>query len=426
MKKILLSLLIAIPATIFAQNVGIGTPTPTGRLDVVGTGTTAATNVFMARNSNSDTLLKVLGDGAVWVGNPLVPDVNNYKFRVETGTSRGSLFIENPIINGGITLKILRGVSEASSGANTTALDVEASGDVAALFKGIGGIDATASNAIYPAGNFTATALDGVAINSNGKVRFGRIGESAGRVLTSDADGYATWQDATVPAHNHFGESWAGNSSTGLEVKNANSTTSANGITGWMNGGGSQSNIGVQGISNSSNGIGVSGTNSSTGLNSVLAPNSGVSGTAGSGPGVFGSSLTGPSIYGYKTFLNATGNAGKFENEVAANTDAVVLITNNAANPMALELNNGFIKVSGTNKTAFKVTATSGNVTSNRILLNYTGMAATDIIIAVHNFTGSYIGATGVWWDGTEWTIFREDVAAMPLNETFNVMVIKQ
>lgn len=79
-----------------------------------------------------------------------------------------------------------------------------------------------------------------------------------------------------------------------------------------------------------------------------------------------------------------------------------------------------------TNKFGFTVTASPSNISANLITLNYAGMSATDIIIVTHIFSDNYIGATGTWWDGSEWTIFREDRAAMHDGEKFNVLVIKE
>jgi hypothetical protein len=43
-----------------------------------------------------------------------------------------------------------------------------------------------------------------------------------------------------------------------------------------------------------------------------------------------------------------------------------------------------------------------------------------------HRWTGTYPNhATGVYYTGTQWAIFNEDLAAMPLGVPFNVLVVK-
>jgi hypothetical protein len=49
-------------------NVGIGTQSPIGRLDVLGAGTTSSTNTFLLRNSLGDTLMRMRDDGRMGIG----------------------------------------------------------------------------------------------------------------------------------------------------------------------------------------------------------------------------------------------------------------------------------------------------------------------------------------------------------------------
>lgn len=97
----------------------------------------------------------------------------------------------------------------------------------------------------------------------------------------------------------------------------------------------------------------------------------------------------------------------------------------------ALDLKNGFIKVSGSNKTAFKHTTAVSNITFNYTYLTYATPSENDIVIVTHNFSpnGTYLNkAVGVFWDITNsrWCIYNEDLSNMPTNITFNVLVIKQ
>ncbi len=97
-----------------------------------------------------------------------------------------------------------------------------------------------------------------------------------------------------------------------------------------------------------------------------------------------------------------------------------------------LEINNGFIKVSGTNKTAFTVTATAGNSSGHVLELNYANQASTDILIVTHNYsppggpTSYHNYNVGVFWNGSRWTIYNENTLVPILGVSFNVLVIKQ
>lgn len=282
-------------------------------------------------------------------------------------------------------------------------------------------------------GYFINYALDvnSKALKTVGKIQFSGISEGAGKVLTSDASGNATWTDPTLVVHNHFGEIWTGdNTTTGLGIINTNTTSStAAALRGNMNGGGTTTNRGVEGITNSTNGIGIFGANQSSGSTAGGLPNSGVTGIAGNGTGVFGASISGPSIYGRKSGT-ATNSVAKFENLATANTDPTVLITSTATNPTALELNNGYIKVSGTNKMAFIVTATASNSAGHILSLSYPNQDPSDILIVTHNYNPSgaptnYNTSPFSVYYSSGWKIYLDDLTAI-INKSFNVLVIKQ
>jgi hypothetical protein len=73
---------------------------------------------------------------------------------------------------------------------------------------------------------------------------------------------------------------------------------------------------------------------------------------------------------------------------------------------------------------SFVHTTTTGNITSNVTSLGISDPNA--IIVVSQNFQGVYIPAVGVNYNPglSSWTIFREDRAAMPVGEKFNVMVL--
>jgi hypothetical protein len=268
-------------------------------------------------------------------------------------------------------------------------------------------------------------------LDIDGQIRIRGGSPALGKVLTSAADGTAFWEATSLPTHNHFGEQWVGNTaSNGLRVENSNNTNnSATGLRGSMIGGGTAQNTGVEGLTDSEYGTGVLGINLSSTSHGLPTLNSGVSGLSGTGSGVYGNSVSGPSIYGRKTTTTSIGNVGLFENNSQTNPDATVLISNAYSNPTALELKNGYLKVSGTNKTAFIITAGTGStIFGNRVRFSYSGMSSTDILIVNHQFVTNYIGAVGNWYDTltNQWSIFREDQVAMPAGEKFTVLVIKQ
>ena len=153
----------------------------------------------------------------------------------------------------------------------------------------------------------------------------------------------------------------------------------------------------------------------------------GVYGTSYSGIGVYGSSGDSTAVYGVNAGIN--GNAGYFNLTNAASTSAALKVK--AAGNTALELNNGYIKVSGANKTAFSVDATAANSSNHIVNLSYANQAFTDILLVTHTYnspSGTYNYLTApfsVYWNGTNWTIYLDDFSAI-LNKSFNVLVIKQ
>lgn len=66
MKRIVI-LIALLPTFVIAQNVGIGVTTPIARLDIMGAGTTSATNTFTLRKSDGDTILRVRDDGRMGI-----------------------------------------------------------------------------------------------------------------------------------------------------------------------------------------------------------------------------------------------------------------------------------------------------------------------------------------------------------------------
>ena len=169
-------------------------------------------------------------------------------------------------------------------------------------------------------------------------------------------------------------------------------------------------------------------SNTTTGLSNVAAAIKGShQGTTGIGIGVWGEHTgTGVGVFGS---VSGNGGYGVSATGFGNNSTAILATYSGGATVCnVLELNNGYIKVSGANKTSYIHVTTAGNVAVNRTTLNYPGMNATDIVIVSHNFVAAFLkGGYGVWWNGAAWTIFEEDnTLNMPVGEKFNVLVIKQ
>jgi hypothetical protein len=95
----------------------------------------------------------------------------------------------------------------------------------------------------------------------------------------------------------------------------------------------------------------------------------------------------------------------------------------------ALELANGSIKVSGGSRPVFQITTSVGNISGNtvNIPLGTQANTPTDMLVVTPVFTGTYLNKPiGVWWNGSNWTIFTQDLSAMPVGVVFNVLVVKQ
>ncbi|RYY46538.1 MAG: hypothetical protein EOO06_14325 [Chitinophagaceae bacterium] len=279
-------------------------------------------------------------------------------------------------------------------------------------------------------GIYASTIGSGKALRTSGAIQLEGIGAGLGKVLTSDAAGNASWQTISGASHNHYGESWSGvDDFAGLQITTNSASPARYGISGISNG---NIGIGVGGSSLNDNGIGVSGIVYHDGIPyPTLEANTGVHGLNSTGTGVYASSMTGYALKVLKqNWLSVTGPTALLKNERTTNTAPVVVIENEASNPTALELKNGYIKVSGSNKMAFSHTTAAGNIVNNWSAISYPNAASTDIVFLTHNYnpTSTYFNYNyGVFWNGTTWAVYIETPATpMPVNINFNVMVIKQ
>jgi hypothetical protein len=146
--------------------------------------------------------------------------------------------------------------------------------------------------------------------------------------------------------------------------------------------------------------------------------------------GVMGKSsgISGAGVMGYTENFTAgvLGVADPFSNGPAVK--AVVMPGSVA---VALELENGALKVSGTKRTVFRHTTAAGNTIANETTIPNTTFAnnPNDLLIVTPFWDGVYVNSPiGVYFDApsSTWRIFRQDTGAMPLNAKFNVMVVKQ
>jgi hypothetical protein len=301
-----------------------------------------------------------------------------------------------------------------------------------------------------------ANATTGLALHSTGRLKLEGIGHAAGRILTSDASGEATWQDASTTT------GWA-NDGTGNIYNNPNNAVMVGTSTYISDPDPYGAPIGF--IVNNKHSLFY---NTGGGHPSVRIINGGdvnsVPVEAGVGlyvnnqqspAAIFKSAYTGLQVEstavntfwaaGRFTLNNTTSTANAFEignnsngyaltvNNIGAGTNASGYFSNSnesytTTSNIGIELNNSYLKVTGNARTMFEHSTTALNVSANQTTLNYPGMSATDMLVVTHVYTGTYIGAVGVWWDVNTWKIFMEGglAATMPVGEKFNVMVVKR
>ena len=432
---------------------------PLSGLSVISTGTASSGLIIYTKNAmplyfatNNTERMRIDPSGAISIGN-----VGSFTQKVNiNGATQNGLYVSSDnqpaagignAVTGELTLN-----SAGGSGIGVFGRTKNAVASSAGILAGNYGVVGTAIDQGYGIGAFATAGAGGIfsyvfagagkALKTYGDIQLQNIGEAAGKVLTSDASGNATWQLFST-AHDHFGETWSGATTavnqSGLTVVNNTIVNRSSGIKGMQTASSGNFSSGVLGSSNSAFGVGVWGFSAGAGgpFTNPL-PQSGVSGVAsGLGTGVYGTSYSGIGIYGnsgdstavYGVNGGINGNAGYFNLTNAASTSAALKVK--AAGNTALELNNGYIKVSGANKTAFSVAATAANSSNHILNLSYPNQASTDILLVTHTFNSpsginNYLTAPfSVYWNGTIWTIYLDDFSAI-LNKSFNVLVIKQ
>lgn len=114
-----------------------------------------------------------------------------------------------------------------------------------------------------------------------------------------------------------------------------------------------------------------------------------------------------------------------------------LVLANTSAAGTALDIRNGKIKVTGaglgTTTPVFIHRATAANITSNYTVIDHPSCNGNPnaILIITSNWNPGGVlpnvnnnHATGVWYTGTRWAVFNQDLAAMPVNAAFNVLVV--
>jgi hypothetical protein len=154
----------------------------------------------------------------------------------------------------------------------------------------------------------------------------------------------------------------------------------------------------------------------------------GIGGPGPGGIGIGGSGTTG--VYGSSDNSSGRGVTGLSSTSTGVGVFATHL---NAAGGVALQVDNGSIKVGGTNRPVFVHVATAGNINGNYTDIDnpYSNGDSTAILIVTPNWSVSFIydiHPIGVFYDtgNNKWAIFNQDSAAMPVNAVFNVLVVKQ
>jgi hypothetical protein len=154
---------------------------------------------------------------------------------------------------------------------------------------------------------------------------------------------------------------------------------------------------------------------------------------AGAGWGVFGQSPNGFGVYGFASHPTnvGVGVRGETIGKYGAGVEAKYSGTGVG---IALKIDNGAIKVAGTNKAAFVHTSTVANKKNNSTtidnpmcnedpscLLFVTQLISSETVV----YNNSPVGVS-YDYTANKWIIFNENGATMPTNALFNVLVIKQ
>ena len=178
---------------------------------------------------------------------------------------------------------------------------------------------------------------------------------------------------------------------------------------------------------NLNRGIGVLGTSNSPSPDYSQGAVTGVNfSSSASAYGVIGTSLgsSGAGVAGV-TSNATTGVLGR----TSGTGPAIKASASDASTKIGLELENSAIKVSGTGRSVFQHQATEANISGNQTIIPNTTLAnhPTDLLIVTPFWDAVYVKSPiGVYYNGDNWSIFRQDEQPMPTGAKFNVLVVKQ
>jgi hypothetical protein len=245
------------------------------------------------------------------------------------------------------------------------------------------------------------------ALKTTGKLKFNGIGEAAGKVLTSDASGNATWGNLptttgtwSVSGNNIY------NSNTGYVGIGHNNPTYALDVRNNLNG-----SLFLE--------------------NPIIAPNATVRILRGvSEIGSYETTALSVAACCDKAAIFIGGNGGISATSLSVTEAAAKLVGGGTGTGIALELNGGIrVDNAAANKPVFIHVATAANISSNTTSITYLNPSATDFVMVTPNWTAGPVynnHPIGVYFVGGKWAIFNQDFAAMPVGTAFNVMVIRQ
>lgn len=180
---------------------------------------------------------------------------------------------------------------------------------------------------------------------------------------------------------------------------------------------------------NTTTGVGVYGTSNAPSPDITQGAITGTNfGAAALSYGVIGYSLgsSGAGVAGVTT----NGTAGLLGHAKAGSTGPAIRATSApGSSQIGLELENSALKVSGSRRSVFQHITTAENTSLNFSLIPATTLAnaASDLLIVTPFWDNVYINSPiGVYYNGSSWAIFRQDLQPMPVGAKFNVLVVKQ
>jgi hypothetical protein len=424
-----------------------------GPIAIVKVAAAGISNDKMAPNAIANTNIQDLSVSASKLWAPGVQ-----RFYVPSADGNGNVLWQQPILqmpyvalganangavftvaNTGTVGTTIRGL--AGAGANLGIVTTAAIwADAGVNYNGVVGYSdggSTAYAGVQGRGNNSSSGVSGIAaagdavtgVSTTGRAAFFQIANisssaNALEVLNAGSgDGIrgASIADGITGIH---GLGFGQNNSTGVLGETFSASAGTNALTGPS---------GVFGKASSSApaawSAGVRGVNVSTNGNGI-----GVAGyQAGSGWGVYGETPSGNSVYG-KATNNTAANNGVVGETVSPNGAGVKASYTGNGIGTPLVLDNGAIKVTGTNKAAFVHTITLANrltTTSTEIdnpLCNGDPNCMLFVSALVKDLAGSFKQQVGVYYDPVrnKWQILSLNQQTFNVPTYFNVWVVKQ